>query len=215
MSGPIRVLIAEDHAVVREGLTLFLSEEAGRIEIVGVAADGAEAVQAAHSLQPDVILMDLKMPRLNGIEALRQLRALGLPARVIMLTSFADETEVRDAIQAGAIGYLMKDVLKEELLAAIQAATEGKPTLHPIAQSHLISQLTAPPSASPLAVLTERERDVLRLLARGKSNKAIASALTLSVGTVKGYVSVILAKLDVADRTQAALLAVRHGLGDS
>ena len=122
MSAPIRVLIAEDHAVVREGLTLFLSEEAGRIEIVGVAGDGAEAVLAAQSLQPDVILMDLKMPRLNGIEALRQLRALGLPTRVIMLTSFAEETEVRDAIQAGAIGYLMKDVLKEELLAAIQKA---------------------------------------------------------------------------------------------
>lgn len=212
MSSRIRVLIADDHAVVREGLQMFLSEEAGEIEIVGMAADGVDAVAAARRLQPDVILLDLMMPRMNGIDALRAIKADGLPSQVLMLTTFVEETHVREAIQAGAIGYLMKDVLKSELLAAIRAAAEGRPTLHPEAQSHLMSHLKSPPAPSPLDVLTDRERDVLSLIARGQSNKAIAGTLFLSVGTVKGYVSTILSKLAVEDRTQAALLAVRHGL---
>jgi DNA-binding NarL/FixJ family response regulator len=213
MSAPVRVLIADDHAVVREGLNLFLSEETDDVEVVGEAADGAEAVAKAERLRPDVILMDVKMPRMDGIEALRRIREAGLPTRVLMLTTFAEEAHVKQAIQAGAIGYLMKDVLKPELLSAIRAAAAGRPTLHPEAQSRLITHLTTPPAPSPLDVLTDRERDVLRLIAAGKSNKAIASALFLSVGTVKGYVSAILAKLGVSDRTQAALLAVRHGVG--
>ena len=210
----VRVLIADDHAVVREGLHLFLSEEADDVEVVGEARDGAEAVAAAEKLKPDVILLDVMMPRMDGIEALRRIKESGIRSQVLMLTTFAEEVQVRQAIQAGAIGYLMKDVLKPELVAAIRSAAVGRPTLHPEAQSRLISHLTTPPAPSPLDALTDRERDVLRLIARGKSNKAIASTLFLSVGTVKGYVSAILSKLGVSDRTQAALLAVRHGLGE-
>jgi NarL family two-component system response regulator LiaR len=131
-----------------------------------------------------------------------------------MLTTFSEDTQVHDAIQAGAIGYLLKDVSRPDLLAAIRAAADGKPTLHPEAQARLMRKLTSQPEPSPLDELTDRERDVLRLIARGSSNKAIAKTLFLSVGTVKGYVSAILAKLGVTDRTQAALLAVRHGLGE-
>jgi DNA-binding NarL/FixJ family response regulator len=214
MKPPVRVLIADDHAVVREGLNLFLAEENDDVEVVGEARDGAEAVSAAQRLKPDVILMDVMMPRMDGIEALRRIKESGLRTQILMLTTFAEESQVRQAIQAGAIGYLMKDVLKPELIAAIRAASQGRPTLHPEAQSRLITHLTTPAAPTPLDALTDRERDVLRLIARGKSNKAIASTLFLSVGTVKGYVSAILSKLNVADRTQAALLAVRHGLGD-
>src|SRR5262245_18022353 len=214
MSDRIRLLIADDPAVVREGLQLFFSEESD-IEVVGTASDGLEAVAAAERLRPDVILLDVMMPRLNGIEALRQISRLGLPARVLMLTTFAEDSNVRDALQAGAIGYLLKDVLKPQLLAAIRAAAIGTPTLHPEAQSRLIAQLVTPPPPSPLDALTERERDVLGLIASGHSNKAIAAKLFLSVGTVKGYVSAIFEKLGVADRTQAALLAVRHGIAST
>jgi NarL family two-component system response regulator LiaR len=214
MKPRIRVLIVDDHAVVREGLNLFLGEESDEIDVVGEAADGVEAVEAAKRLKPDVVLMDVLMPRRNGIEALREMAAAGLGSRVLMLTTFSDDTHVHDAIQAGAIGYLLKDVSRPDLLAAIRAAADGKPTLHPEAQARLMRKLTSQPEPSPLDELTDRERDVLRLIARGSSNKAIAKTLFLSVGTVKGYVSAILAKLGVTDRTQAALLAVRHGLGE-
>ncbi|HUF70553.1 MAG TPA: response regulator transcription factor [Longimicrobiales bacterium] len=214
MKPRIRVLIVDDHAVVREGLNLFLGEESDEIDVVGEAADGVEAVEAAKRLKPDVVLMDVLMPRRNGIEALREMGAAGLGSRVLMLTTFSEDTQVHDAIQAGAIGYLLKDVSRPDLLAAIRAAADGKPTLHPEAQARLMRKLTSQPEPSPLDELTDRERDVLRLIARGSSNKAIAKTLFLSVGTVKGYVSAILAKLGVTDRTQAALLAVRHGLGE-
>jgi DNA-binding NarL/FixJ family response regulator len=131
-----------------------------------------------------------------------------------MLTTFSEDAQVHDAIQAGAIGYLLKDVSRSDLLRAIREAADGRPTLHPEAQSCLMRKLTTQPEPSPLDALTDRERDVLRLIARGSSNKAIAKTLFLSVGTVKGYVSAILAKLEVTDRTQAALIAVRHGLGE-
>jgi DNA-binding NarL/FixJ family response regulator len=214
MKPRIRVLIVDDHAVVREGLNLFLGEESDEIDVVGEAADGVEAVEAAKRLKPDVVLMDVLMPRRNGIEALREMAAAGLGSRVLMLTTFSEDTQVHDAIQAGAIGYLLKDVSRPDLLAAIRAAADGKPTLHPEAQARLMRKLTSQPEPSPLDELTDRERDVLRLIARGSSNKAIAKTLFLSVGTVKGYVSAILAKLGVTDRTQAALIAVRHGLGE-
>jgi NarL family two-component system response regulator LiaR len=212
MSSAIRVLIVDDHAVVREGLEIFLSDSSGEIEVVGQAADGEEAIRMAASLGPDVILMDLMMPRVDGIEATKRLKEAGSKCRVILLTSFTEDDQVRNAIQAGAIGYLLKDVGRAELVGAIRAAAAGRATLHPEAQQKLMRQLSAPDAESPLDVLTDRERDVLSLIARGKSNKAIAHTLELSLGTVKGYVSAILSKLGVADRTQAALFAVRHGL---
>jgi two-component system, NarL family, response regulator LiaR len=208
---PIKVMVVDDHPMVREGLQLFLSEARG-VLVVGEAADGEEAVKLAQQVQPDVILMDLLMPRLGGIEAVERLRQAGVESRVIILTSFADDGRVRDALRAGAIGYLLKDVGRIELLGAIEAAARGLPALHPQAQKHLLQELTAPPAATPFDELTDRERDVLRLIARGESNKRIAAQLNLSVGTVKGYVSAVLAKLHVGDRTQAALLAAKHGL---
>ncbi len=210
MNGPIRVLIVDDHPVVREGLQLFLAEETSDIELVGQAADGEEAVRLAARLRPDVLLMDLVMPGVDGIESIRRLRALGVESRVLVLTTFAEDELVRQAIQAGATGYLLKDVAQQDLVQAIRDAARGRPTLHPDAQERLIRQIAAPPPPSPLDNLTDREREVLALIARGKSNKEIATSLFLSVGTVKGYVSAILGKLGVSDRTQAALVAVRH-----
>lgn len=207
---PIRVLLVDDHELVREGLRMFLAEET-EIEVAGEAANGVEAVALADRVRPDVVLMDVLMPEMDGVEATRRIRARNPACQVLVLTSFADDQHVRAALQAGAIGYLLKDVLKPELLRAIRAAAQGQPTLHPIAQQGLIRQLSRPVT-SLLDDLTARERDVLRLVARGRSNKEIAAALRLTEGTVKGYVSTILAKLGVEDRTQAALYAVKHGL---
>lgn len=215
MADRVRVMIVDDHEVVREGLQLFLSEEHEDIEIVGLAASGTQALALAAERRPDVILMDLVMPDLDGIEAMRRMRAAGLDSRVIILTTFVDEERVRTAIEAGAVGYLLKDVGRAELLAAIRAAGAGQPSLHPVAQRYLMQQVLAPTAASPLAVLTQREVEVLRLIAAGESNKSIARRLSLSIGTVKGHVSAILAKLNVNSRTQAALLAVEQGLPDS
>lgn len=208
----VRVMIVDDHRVVREGLQAFLSEERGEIELVGEASDGEAALRLAEELRPDVVLMDLVMPGMDGIETLRRLREAGIEARVLILTTFVDDERVRAAIEAGAVGYLLKDVDREELLGAIRAAAAGKPTLHPAAQETLIRQVTEPREPPPFDDLTDRERDVLRLIAEGCSNKAIASELGLSLGTVKGYVSEILAKLGVTSRTQAALLAVEKGV---
>jgi DNA-binding NarL/FixJ family response regulator len=208
---PIRVLIVDDHAIVREGLRTVLDSEA-RLEVVGEAVNGAEAVEKAETLRPDVVLMDLMMPVMDGVEATRQIMQAHPQSRVLVLTSFAGDQYVRDAIKAGALGYLMKDVLAQELIRAIHDAAEGQPTLHPEAQRHLMRQVVQPEKASLLDDLTERECDVLRLIAEGNSNKEIAAALRLTEGTVKGYVSSILAKLGVADRTQAALYAVKHGV---
>ncbi|MBC7805694.1 MAG: response regulator transcription factor [Akkermansiaceae bacterium] len=212
MNLPIRLLIADDHEIVREGLCLLLSENPEEIDVVGQAQHGLEAVLLAERLRPDVILMDLVMPDIDGIEATRRLRATGVMSKVIILTSFAEGDRVRDAIQAGATGYLLKDVLRNDLVSAIRSAADGKPTLHPVVQQYLMQQVTTAAAPSPFASLTERELDVLRLLATGHSNKEIAVRLSLTVGTVKGYVSAILSKLDMADRTQAALYAVSHGL---
>jgi len=205
---PARVLIVDDHSIVREGLRTLLSEEA-EIEVVGEAANGAEAVKLVATRHPHVVLMDLVMPEVDGIEAIRRIRARKYACEILVLTSFGDDQHVRDAIQAGATGYLLKDVLKADLLRAIHAAARGEPTLHPEAQRVLIRQTTAP---SPFKDLTERELDVLRLIAQGRSNREIALTLHLTEGTVKGYVSTVLDKLQVDDRTQAALFAVRHQL---
>ena len=211
MERPIRMLIADDHEIVREGLRTFLSEEPD-IEVLGEAVNGAEAVTLAARLHPDVVLMDLLMPEMDGIAATRRLLEVSPSSQVLVLTSFSENHKVREAIQAGAIGYLLKDVLRTELLQAIRAAAQGQPTLHPEAQRQLMRQVVAPPETSPFEGLTERERDVLRCIAQGQSNKEIAACLHLTEGTVKGYVSAILLNLDVADRTQAALYAVRHSL---
>jgi DNA-binding NarL/FixJ family response regulator len=213
-ASPIRVLIVDDHEIVREGLETLLTEEATML-VVGQAANGAEAVALAADLQPNVILMDLVMPEMDGIQATRLIRSSGLASQILVLTTFADDQKVREAIEAGAIGYLLKDVLKADLLRAIENAAQGKPTLHPEAQSFLMRQVSAAPTPASKPNLTEREFDVLRLLAQGRSNKEIAVSLHLTEGTIKGYVSAILAKLGVADRTQAALYAVKHGLADN
>jgi two-component system, NarL family, response regulator LiaR len=211
MISPIRILLVDDHAIVREGLRTLLAEEPD-IEVVGEAANGREAIALTAEHKPHVVLMDLVMPEMDGITATRRIHQQYPASHVLVLTSFTEDQQVRDAIQAGAIGYLLKDVLKQELLRAIHAAAQGEPTLHPEAQRHLMRQVTTADPPSLLETLTNRELDVLRLIAQGQSNKEIAARLHLTEGTVKGYVSAILAKLDVADRTQAALYAVRHGL---
>ena len=210
MTPPIRLLIVDDHEMVREGLSLLLSE-ADDIEIVGQAGRGSEAVALAKTLQPDVVLLDLFLPDTSGVAVTKQLKEDGLAARVLILTSSAEGEHVREALQAGATGYLLKDLLRHDLLAAIRAAYLGRGTLHPVAQAHL-AQAARPAPPSPLDALTEREREILKLLAEGNANKEIAVKLGLTLGTVKGYVSIVLSKLDVADRTQATLAAIRHGL---
>lgn len=212
MTEPIRLLIVDDHQIVREGLGTLLADEPG-ITVAGEATSGAEAVAAAERLRPDLVLMDLVLPDMDGIEATRRILALDRPAPVLVLSTFADDHLVRGAIQAGATGYLLKDVNKADLLQAITEAAQGRPALHPAVRGKLMQQAVVPPETSPIDRLTERERDVLRCLARGQSNREIAATLGLTEGTVKGYVSAMLAKLGTADRTRAALLAVRHGMG--
>ena len=207
---PIRVLIVDDHEIVREGLQILLAEET-EFEVVGVTGDGTTALQLVEQLHPDVILMDLVMPGLDGIEVTQQILKSNPVARVLILTTFADDQRVRDAIRAGAIGYLLKDVLKADLLRALRDAAAGRASLHPEAQQHLMRQVTESEVPLPHASLTKREAEILRLIADGRSNKEIALALHLTEGTIKGYVSTIFGKLGVADRTQAALYAIKHG----
>lgn len=209
----IRVVIVDDHEIVREGLQTLLTEEPG-FEVVGQATNANEAVRVVGQTRPQVVLMDLLMPVAgnDGVEATRHIRERYPETQVVVLTSFGEDHRVRDAIQAGAIGYLLKDVLKADLVRAIQLAAEGKPTLHIVAQQALMRQTAAQTAPAAHMDLTERERDVLKLIAQGNSNKEIALALHLTEGTVKGYVSAILSKLGVADRTQAALYAVKNGL---
>jgi DNA-binding NarL/FixJ family response regulator len=205
----IRIMIVDDHPMVREGLKLLISDEEG-FEIVGEAADGVLAVEAAARICPDVILMDVMMPKLNGIEATRHIRQHCPKTQILILTSsLGEDLRVNDALKAGATGYLLKDIQKADLLRAIRNAYEGKSTLHPEAQAELIRQLS---ERYPHQDLTERELDVLKLIGQGKSNKKIATILELTEGTVKGYVSTVLDKLNVVDRTQAALYAVEHKL---
>jgi two-component system, NarL family, response regulator LiaR len=210
---PIRVLIVDDHAVVREGLRTFL-ELQDRIEVVGEAGDGEEAVEQAGRLRPDVILMDLVMPGLDGVSAMRELRARACPSRVIVLTSFLDDDRLMPAIEAGAAGYLLKNVEPAELARAVRAAHTGEALLDPTVAARLVQTIAARPNSTGLASqrLTRREREVLELIARGRSNKRIAFELDISEKTVKTHVGHVLAKLGVSDRTQAALLAVQEGI---
>jgi len=215
MSEDIRVLIAEDHAVVREGLRLLIASEPG-MEVVGQAADGVEAVQMAQSLQPDVILLDLVMPRKNGIEAITEIKQQNLPARILVLTSFAEDEKVFPAIKAGAQGYLLKDSSPHELLQAIRDTHRGDVSLHPTIARKLIREINRPTELPPAEeTLTEREVEVLKLVAQGLSNQSIAEKLVISERTVRTHVGHILNKLHLANRTQAALYALKEGLANS
>ena len=211
----IRLLVADDHAVVRQGLRTFLDLQ-GEVEVVGEAADGEEAIAAAERLAPDVALVDLVMPRVDGIEAIKRIRAAAPATRIIVLTSFTDEDKMLPAVRAGAVGYLLKDVEPQELVAAIRTVNDGETLLHPAVVRELVREV-AGARRSPAAdnPLTSREREVLGLIARGRANKAIAFELGVAEKTVKTHVSNILAKLNVTDRTQAALYAVREGLVDA
>jgi DNA-binding NarL/FixJ family response regulator len=209
----IRVLIVDDHAVVREGLRTFLELQDG-IEVVGEAADGIQALAQAERLAPEVVLMDLVMPQLDGLGAMRELRERSPEIRVIVLTSFLDDERLLPAIQAGAAGYLLKDVEPSELARAVRAASAGEAMLNPAAAARLVGAIADGQVAREALNerLTRREQEVLELIARGRSNKRIALELGISEKTVKAHVGHLLAKLGVTDRTQAALLAVREGL---
>jgi NarL family two-component system response regulator LiaR len=206
---PIRVLLVDDHTMVRQGLATFLKVYAD-LELAGESASVAEAVQVCAEIQPDVVLMDLVLPDGDGIEATRIIRERFPHVQVIALTSFRDETLVRDVLQAGAIGYLIKNVLADELAAAIRAADAGRPTLGPEATQVLLHVAAQPPTSGQN--LTPREREVLRLMIKGLNNTAIAGQLVVSPATIKTHVSSILAKLGVASRTEAVALAVEHHL---
>lgn len=203
----IRILLVDSSTIARAGVRALLGQERA-MWIVGETGYRAEAIHLATCLQPHVILIDLITPDLDGVETIRQLCLVAPASQIVVLTTTSDEQMVHAAIQAGATGYLLKDVLKPELLVAIRAAARGEPALHPSAQRALMHQTTH----SPFKDLTERELDVLRLIAEGCRNREIANTLFLTEGTIKGYVSTVLAKLQVTDRTQAALYAVKYGL---
>ena len=213
----IKVLIVDDHQVVRQGLRTFL-ELHEDIAVVGEAVDGLAAVETARQLAPDVILMDLVMPRLDGIAATRQVKALGGSTKVIALTSFTEDDKVFPAIQAGASSYLLKDVSPDDLVEAIRAVHRGEARLHPNIARKLREQVARQDAPKPEALakdLTERELEVIRLVAKGLSNQSIANELFISEKTVKTHVSNILGKLDLVDRTQLAIYAIKTGLVDA
>ena len=212
-TSPIRVLLTDDHAIVRKGVSALLATERD-IQVVGEACDGQEAVAQAEALRPDVILMDLVMPKLDGIEAISQIMAKLPSTRILVLTSFAADEKVFPAIRAGALGYLLKDSGPEELVGAIRQVHRGEPSLEPSIARKVLLELSHPPTEKTLTVdpLTQRELDILRLVAQGCSNKEIALKLSLSELTVRTHVSNILGKLHLASRTQAALYALQKGI---
>jgi len=212
MSKAIRVYITDDHQIVRRGIRQLLSTEAG-IEVVGEASNGKEAIADMGKLKPDIVLMDLVMPVMDGIEAIHQIKANHPSIQILVLTSFATDDKVFPAIKAGALGYLIKDTSPEELVEAIRQVYKGEPTLHSSIAQKLLKEIshTSEQPASP-DPLTEREVEVLKLIARGLSNQEIAETLVVSVATVYTHVSKILDKLHLASRTQAALYALREGL---
>ncbi|QDQ00149.1 response regulator transcription factor [Lysinibacillus fusiformis] len=208
----IRVLIADDHHVVRRGLLFFLKTQKD-IEVVGEAKNGVEAVELAESIQPDIILMDLVMPEMDGIQATKRIKAKFPLIQILMLTSFSDRDHVVPAMEAGAAGYQLKDIEPDELVLSIRRIMQGENTLHPEATSTLeMDRQESKNAAHVLNPLTPREQDVLAELTKGKSNREIASSLFVTEKTVKTHISNIFTKLQVQDRTQAALYAVKHGL---
>ena len=226
----IRVLLADDQDIIRTGLTIILNHQAD-IEVVGQAADGVEAVDLAKQLQPDVILMDIKMPRLNGIQATRQIMAAQPRTQIIILTTYDTDDWVFDGIRAGAVGYLLKDTSGDNLAEAVRGALRGESQMDPTVARKVLREfqhvtaahrMTPGPLAptqpvaeeEPLEKLTDREEEILKLLAAGLPNKEIAQQLSLSEGTVKNHISVILSKLHANDRTQAVLTALKRGLVD-
>ncbi|NJN94427.1 MAG: response regulator transcription factor [Anaerolineales bacterium] len=212
MGETIRILIADDHAVVREGLRTLISRTPG-MELVGEAANGLEAISQGEAFQPDVVLLDMVMPRLNGLEAIPKLKQVVPQVRILVLTSFDDDERVFAAVKAGALGYLLKDSSPQELLQAIRSVYQGQPSLAPNIAYKMIRELSQPSSLPQTEEpLTEREVETLRLIAQGLSNDEIAHKLTISERTVGKHVSNILEKLHLANRTQAALYALRQGL---
>ncbi len=212
MNDDIRILIADDHAIVREGLRALIATEPG-MTLVGEAADGLEAAQLAAALRPDVILLDMVMPRQDGLVTIGEIKRDWPEARILVLTSFAEDEKVFPAIKAGALGYLLKDSSPQELLQAIHNVHRGESSLHPTIARKLIRELSQPSSLPPTVdPLTEREVEVLRLVAQGMTNDEIAAQLVVSERTVRTHVSHILDKLHLANRTQAALYALREGI---
>jgi two-component system, NarL family, response regulator LiaR len=209
---PIRVLVVDDQAIVRKGIRALLSEVAG-IVVVGEARNGAEAVTQVQTLNPDVTLMDISMPVMDGIEAIRQITARQPEAHILVLTSFTGDAKVFPAIQAGAMGYLLKDSEPGELIHAIKQVHQGEPSLDPTIAMQVLRQLRRPPQKTPPpSTLTAREVDVLRLVATGLGNRDIATQLITSEATIKTHVSSILSKLQLANRVQAALYALHEGI---
>ncbi|KKI91067.1 LuxR family transcriptional regulator [Bacillus sp. SA1-12] len=208
----IKILIADDHHVVRRGLLFFLNTQRD-IEVIGEAKNGKEAVELVAELKPDVVLMDLSMPEMDGVMATKAIRELNDSVKIIILTSYADQDHVIPAIRAGASGYQLKDIEPDDLVNTIRAVLRGESKLDPKVTSHVMTHLTmeATQKSSKIGELTNREKEVLNELAKGKSNKEIASSLFITEKTVKTHVSNILSKLQLADRTQAALYAVKNG----
>ena len=213
----IRVLVCDDQAVVADGLEMILSADA-EIEVVDLAYGGDEVIEKAAQSKPDVILMDLKMPGVNGIQATREIHKAHPEIKIIVLTTFGDDEWVFDAVRSGAAGYLLKGTPRVELIKAVKGTAAGESYIDPAVGSKILAQVARSASAQETTVakdLSDREMDVLRLLAQGFSNAEIAQKLYLTKGTVRNYVSSILAKLEVEDRTQAAILAIRHGMVES
>lgn len=208
----LRILIADDHAIVREGLSAIILQQPD-MELAGEATNGEDAVAFAQTLQPDVILMDLVMPRQDGLTAIQKIMEVNPAARILVLTSFADDERVFPAIKAGALGYLLKDTPRDQLLQAIRDVAQGRAVLHPTIAIKMMRELNQPAATSES--LTPRELDTLRLIAQGLSNQSIAVKLVVDDRTIAKYVSSILNKLHLANRTQAALYALRKGLADT
>ena len=214
MAKNIRILIVDDHAIVREGQRALIDTEPGMV-VVGEAKDGFEAVEMADTLQPDVILMDLHMPRKDGLEAIEEIKAENPEARILVLTSFTEDEKVYAAIKAGAMGYLLKDSSPQEILTAIRKVSQGETSMHPSIANKLMRELQRSSNLSPTEEpLTAREVEILTLVAQGLPNQEIAERLVISERTVRTHVTNILGKLHLANRTQAALYALREGLAD-